>query len=111
MNGDGGNTAAADNKNLAHCWILLYKEIYLYSARINSLSTLQAVDVETPLVSSAIELVGKVAVVFLLVPRLAYMGVILSEPIIWCIMVIPLIVQILFGKRFRDLREEARQTA
>ena len=88
---------------------VLYFVTVVISVLRNSLQGMG--DMVTPLVSSAIELVGKVAVVFLLVPRLAYMGVILSEPIIWCIMVIPLIVQILFGKRFRDLREEARQTA
>ena len=88
---------------------VLYFVTVVLSVLRNSLQGMG--DMVTPLVSSAIELVGKVAVVFLLVPRLAYMGVILSEPIIWCIMVIPLIVQILFGKRFRDLREEARQTA
>ena len=60
-------------------------------------------DMVTPLVSSSIELVGKILVVILLVPRLDYFGIIISEPIIWCIMVIPLIVQILFGKQFHML--------
>ena len=49
----------------------------------------------TPLVSSTIELIGKVLVVILLVPKLGYMGVILAEPIVWVLMVIPLIVQII----------------
>ena len=63
-------------------------------------------DMITPLVSSSIELVGKILIVILLVPKLGYMGVIVSEPIIWFIMVIPLIVQVLFGKIFRFLRTE-----
>ena len=67
-------------------------------------------DMVTPLISSTIELVGKVLIVMLLVPRLDYMGVIVSEPIIWCIMVLPLIAQVLFGKRFRELRKQ-RQAA
>ena len=67
-------------------------------------------DMVTPLVSSSIELVGKVLIVVLLVPHLDYMGVIVSEPIIWFIMVIPLIVQVVFGKTFRIIREE-KQTA
>lgn len=49
-------------------------------------------DTKTPLVSSVIELIGKVLVAFLLVPYLEYMGVIISEPIVWAVMVIPLIV-------------------
>ena len=42
-----------------------------------------------------IELVGKVVIVIVLVPKLGYMGVIISEPIVWVLMVIPLIVQII----------------
>ena len=52
-------------------------------------------DSRTPLVSSFIELVGKVLIAYLLVPALRYMGVVLSEPIVWALMVIPLIVSIL----------------
>lgn len=52
-------------------------------------------DSKTPLVSSLIELVGKVAIAYLLVPSLQYMGVVLSEPIVWALMVIPLIISIL----------------
>lgn len=47
----------------------------------------------TPIVSSAIELVGKVLVVIFLVPGMGYMGIILAEPIVWIIMVIPLLVR------------------
>lgn len=52
-------------------------------------------DSRTPLISSFIELVGKVLIAYLLVPALQYMGVVLSEPIVWALMVIPLIVSIL----------------
>ncbi len=62
-------------------------------------------DMVTPLISSGIELVGKVLIVLLLVPHLAYMGVIVSEPIIWFVMVIPLIAQVRFGKTFRHVWE------
>lgn len=51
-------------------------------------------DHTTPIVSSMIELVGKVLVVILLVPHLDYMGIILAEPIVWILMVIPLIIKI-----------------
>lgn len=48
-----------------------------------------------PIVSSLIELVGKVLVVILLTPKLDYMGIIVAEPIVWILMVIPLILRIL----------------
>lgn len=49
----------------------------------------------TPLVSSSLEMIGKIVLAWLLVPCLGYTGVILSEPIVWFVMVIPLLVQIL----------------
>lgn len=50
---------------------------------------------KTPIVSSAIELLGKVGIVILLAPRIGYMGIILSEPIVWVLMVIPLIIRLM----------------
>ena len=52
-------------------------------------------DSKTPLVSSFIELAGKVLIAWLLAPVIGYMGVIVSEPIVWAVMVVPL----LFGMR------------
>lgn len=49
----------------------------------------------TPIVSSFVELVGKVVFARLMVPRLAYWGVILAEPVVWILMVIPLVVMLL----------------
>lgn len=49
-------------------------------------------DTRTPLVSSLIELVGKVLIAFLLAPFIGYMGVIISEPCVWAVMVIPLLI-------------------
>lgn len=45
-----------------------------------------------PLISSSIELFGKVVVVYILVPRMDYFGVIISEPMIWVICAILLSV-------------------
>lgn len=47
----------------------------------------------TPVISSFIELVGKVLVTVFLTPLLKYMGIILAEPIVWLLMVIPLIIR------------------
>ncbi len=49
-------------------------------------------DTKTPLVSSLVELTGKVLIAFLLAPSIGYMGVIVSEPIVWALMVIPLLL-------------------
>lgn len=43
-----------------------------------------------PLVSSIIEFIGKIAFVIVLIPSLGYFGVIISEPVIWCLMCIQL---------------------
>ncbi|MGN0372646.1 MAG: MATE family efflux transporter [Enterocloster sp.] len=48
----------------------------------------------TPVVSSFIELAGKVAVALFLAPVLHYWGIIVAEPIVWILMVIPLIIRI-----------------
>ena len=54
---------------------------------------------------SSLEMVGKIVIAATLVPMLAYTGVIVAEPLVWFIMVIPLVVQIF---RMPVLREENR---
>jgi len=44
-----------------------------------------------PLISSFIELLGKVLFVIFIIPHFDYTGVILCEPIIWCFMTIQLV--------------------
>ena len=44
-----------------------------------------------PLISSIIELIGKVLFVIFLIPTLKYFGVIICEPVIWCFMCIQLV--------------------
>lgn len=55
----------------------------------------------TPIISSGLELIGKVSIVIFLVPSLKYFGIIISEPIVWVIMVIPLIVKIISNPIFK----------
>lgn len=50
-------------------------------------------DTRTPLVSSFIELFGKIIITYTLVATLGYFGVIIAEPIVWAMMVIPLIIK------------------
>lgn len=49
----------------------------------------------TPLVSSSLEMIGKIVIAATLVPWFGYTGVIVAEPLVWFIMVIPLVIQIL----------------
>lgn len=55
-------------------------------------------DTKTPLVSSFIELAGKVAIAYLLAPAAGYMGIIVAEPVVWALMVVPLLVVVKVGK-------------
>ena len=70
---------------------LLYAVPALISILRNALQGLG--DKVTPIFSSFIELLGKVLVVVFLTPKLKYMGIILAEPIVWVLMVIPLIIR------------------
>ena len=47
----------------------------------------------TPLISSGIEMLGKIILTYTLVPKMGYEGVILVEPIVWIVMIIPLIIK------------------
>ncbi len=59
----------------------------------NSLQGLD--DTRTPLISSVIELIGKMLIAMFLVPAIGYMGVIVSEPIVWTLMVVPLLMRLM----------------
>lgn len=65
-------------------------------------------DHRTPIVSSLIELVGKFLIAILLAPAIGYTGIILAEPIVWNLMVIPLIIKL---KNNPMLRESYVKTA
>jgi putative MATE family efflux protein len=59
---------------------------------LNFRITLQGIGKKiVPVISSVIELAGKVTFAFLLIPYLGYFAVIICEPIIWCIMLIQLL--------------------
>lgn len=65
-------------------------------------STLQGIGKKfTPLVSSSIELFGKFAVVGFLAPSMGYLGVCISEPIIWITCAIFVLIVFYSDKNFR----------
>lgn len=81
----------------AECYLRVNAPFFLLPALIcllrNSLQGLD--DPRTPLVSSGIELAGKVLIALFLVPAIGYMGVIAAEPVVWTLMVIPLLIRVM----------------
>ena len=77
---------------------VLYQKIdtlfYLVPAVISIFrNSLQGMGEHTiPVISSFSELLGKLLIALFLAPMIGYMGIILAEPIVWIIMVIPLIL-------------------
>lgn len=59
-------------------------------------------DTKTPVFSSSLELAGKVVIAYFLAPAIGYMGIIVAEPIVWIIMVIPLIVNMARNPIFKN---------
>jgi putative MATE family efflux protein len=55
-----------------------------------------------PVISSVMELIGKIIFAFFLVPALGYFGVIICEPIIWCIMFLQLLYSFYTDPYIRD---------
>lgn len=80
----------------AYLYLKIDTMLYFIPALISILrNTLQGLgDHKTPIYSSSIELIGKVLVAIFLTPKLQYMGIILAEPIVWILMVIPLMIRI-----------------
>ena len=59
-----------------------------------------------PLISSIIEFFGKILFVLILIPKLGYFGVIIVEPIIWCVMCAQLAYSFYKNKFIRDIDED-----
>ncbi|WP_194189894.1 MATE family efflux transporter [Clostridium chrysemydis] len=62
-----------------------------------------------PLVSSVIELVGKIVFVILLIPTLGYFGVIICEPVIWCLMCIQLAYAFYKNNYIKEIKDNHLQ--
>ncbi len=63
----------------------------------------------TPIISSCIEMLGKLFTVLFLAPTLKYFGIIISEPIVWVLMVIPLIYKLLKSDVYTEKERESVQ--
>lgn len=77
--------------------------LYFVPAMISILrNSMQGIgDTKTPIFSSFIELVGKVLIAVFMTPIFAYNAIIASEPIVWVLMVIPLIVMLIKNPIFK----------
>ena len=89
---------SSDNKEVidtATLYLRVDTLLYFVTAMITiTRNALQGLgDKITPIISSSIELIGKIILTFTLIRVCGYWGVILTEPIVWVLMVIPLIVQ------------------
>ena len=82
--------------NTAALYLKVNSAFYFIPAAISILrNALQGMgEHRTPVVSSFIELAGKVAVALFLAPVLHYFGIIIAEPIVWAVMVVPLVMQV-----------------
>lgn len=83
--------------NTATLYLRVDTTLYFVTAVITVFrNSLQGIgDNIIPVISSGIELIGKVLVVILLTPSLKYMAIIAAEPIVWVLMVIPLIIRMI----------------
>lgn len=91
-------TASSDSKVIrtASLYLRINSVFYILPALICILrNSMQGFgDKTTPLLSSLIELGGKVVIAYLFAPVIGYMGVIVSEPIVWALMILPLLFNI-----------------
>ena len=52
-------------------------------------------NIKTPIYIYGAGMIGKIVIAATLVPMFGYLGVIAAEPIVWFIMIIPLLIKIL----------------
>lgn len=64
-----------------------------------------------PLVSSVIEFVGKILFVVLIIPKTGYLGVIICEPVIWCLMCIQLLYSFYHNPYIRQFGRKEKKKA
>ena len=87
-------------KFVAPCYVILG---FLNATRIS----LQAIGQKIlPVLSSVIELAGKIVFAFLAIPRFGYPAVIVCEPLIWCLMVLELMLSFWFDPYIRNNKRD-----
>ena len=61
------------------------------------------------MISSIIELIGKIVFTYLLVPRFGYSAVIVCEPVIWCFMAAQLVISLYLQPKMRKPKNSANE--
>ncbi len=107
---------AVDTKEIIDTAVLYQKfdtSFYAIAAMITIFrNTLQGMgDHITPVISSGLELGGKVVIALTLARFMGYWGIIIAEPIVWAIMVIPLIISIVLRIKKNSDTGGDRETA
>lgn len=101
-------TGTKSDTVISSAWAYLKFDTLLYwvTAIIVVLrNTMQGIgDHITPIISSSVECIGKIILVKLLVAPFGYWGIIVAEPVTWCFMVIPLIVQYLRNPMLKETK-------
>ncbi len=93
------NNASLYLRVAAPCYLLL-------SILGNTRAALQAIGRKIlPVLSSVIELFGKIIFAMFLIPKLHYFAVVICEPIIWCFMLIELLTAFWLNPYIRQKRE------
>lgn len=99
---------SSNNQNIISTGSLYLKIdtlLYFVPAMISILrNSMQGIgDTKTPIFSSFIELAGKVLIAVFMTPIFGYGAIIAAEPIVWVLMVIPLIVMIIKNPIFKNI--------
>lgn len=80
----------------------------ILSVLFNTRYSLQGIGAKIlPLASSLIELAGKILFALFWIPRLGYFGVIICEPVIWCLMALELVIAFYTHPYIRASRSKA----
>lgn len=100
---------AVDVKEIVDTAVLYQRvdtSFYIIAALITLFrNTLQGMgDHITPVISSGLELLGKVVIAFTLAPVIGYWGIIVAEPIVWAIMVIPLVISMILRIKRSEMK-------
>ena len=100
ISGSDNNTVIQIGSDYLKFNVLFY---FALGVLINTRCALQGLGAKImPILSSVIELIGKIVFTIEIIPLMGYKGVILSEPIIWCVMMIQLVISylVIFKKKY-----------
>ena len=104
----------SDNQELisyANKYLVINAAFYpVLGVLFNMRNSLQAMGQKIlPLISSGIELAGKIIFVILLIPILDSMGIIICEPVIWCFMCLQLVFSFYTNQEIKKSKKKLKK--